>query len=216
MKSSFLLNAFSVIPILAFLVAPAQSTRACSPASYFYFPSIPADYSTDVLYESFQGIALDSPKLDILNSSTWDWWYFDVVSYSLDQTISVVFTISDPVNFAAQDLFNETTFVQIHARFLNETRYLNLFPAKLATIKTEGEGSWGQFVGSGMSWDGTADLSKYVLTFDDNELGINGSITLDSVSGGHIQILLIDLLIIYELDRTTTLSMWSIVQQPEP
>ncbi|KAH7355361.1 hypothetical protein BKA65DRAFT_524914 [Rhexocercosporidium sp. MPI-PUGE-AT-0058] len=138
-----------------------------------------------MVYGSAPGVALDSPKIDILNGSAWDWWYFDAVSYSADQTISVVFTISEPANFAAQGFFNQTTFVQIQAQFTNGTRYVNLVPAKLASIRTEGEGSWGQFVETGISWEGTADLSKYVVTFDDSTLGIKGNITLDSIALPH-------------------------------
>ena len=49
-------------------------------------------------------------------------------------------------------------------------------------MEVEGEGSSGLWSGTGASWEGAADLSRYVVSLDAPALGIKGTVIFESVS----------------------------------
>lgn len=50
-----------------------------------------------------------------------------------------------------------------------------------ATVVSNGDGSSGCWASTGFQWTGTSDMSQYVVTINSPILGINGSLTLNSV-----------------------------------
>ena len=55
-------------------------------------------------------------------------------------------------------------------------------PATEAIVKVERGGSSGLWRGTGASWEGTADLSRYVVSLDAPASGIKGTVIFESVS----------------------------------
>jgi hypothetical protein len=58
----------------------------------------------------------------------------------------------------------------------------NVVPAGAAAINTFSEGSTGFWSGTGSSWAGSPDLSKFMLTFDVPRENIKGIVDVISVS----------------------------------
>jgi hypothetical protein len=126
---------------------------------------------------------LDSPKVSPINSTSWDWWYFDVVSED-SQSSAVVVLYTAP----------ETGFVFAQAptqSILEASLYLNVpeysEPVSLAafannvTIVSVGNGASGEWRGTGFGFDGSPDMRTYVLAIDNEMLGVKGTITFQSV-----------------------------------
>jgi hypothetical protein len=130
---------------------------------------------------------LDGPKITpVVNSTSYDWWYFDAVSSDASMGIVVVLYLSTDLGFPfvppgsalSADVF--ATFDDGSLVFLP----LNNVPgdAGSAIITTNGDGASGVWEGTGFSFDGTPDLSRYAVIIDNPTLGISGTLDLKSVS----------------------------------
>lgn len=53
--------------------------------------------------------------------------------------------------------------------------------ASSAVVVTEGQGSSGEFLGTGANWTEAPELSRYEVLIDSAEMGISGKMTLRSV-----------------------------------
>lgn len=129
---------------------------------------------------------LDGHKLDVVDANSYETWYFDVVSNDSEAVFMVTFTIG--TNYAFGFANTTTTGEKIvHASmrglFPNGTFFLYSLPAEGARITTVGEGSSGDFIGTGCKWAGSPDLATYILSFDIPSLEIKGGATFNSVSG---------------------------------
>lgn len=131
--------------------------------------------------------SLDGPKITpVVNSTSYDWWYFDAVSDDASMGIVVVLYLSTDLGFPfvppgsalSVDIF--ATFGDGSLVFLP----LNDVPgdAGSAIITTDGDGASGVWEGTGFSFDGTPDLSSYTVIIDNPTLGISGTLDLKSVS----------------------------------
>jgi hypothetical protein len=69
-----------------------------------------------------------------------------------------------------------------HARFEDGAGLENVVPAGAAVINTFSEGSTGFWSGTGSSWAGSPDLSKFTLTFDVPGESIKGIVDVISVN----------------------------------
>ncbi|CAI7649500.1 unnamed protein product [Penicillium glandicola] len=130
--------------------------------------------------------SLDAPKLDLINSSVFDWWYFDAVSETNpDDSLAVTFFTSSAEAFPFLRA-NETSVltVWLWASFANGTVFIDSVPATVATV-TGGDGagtnSPGGWSSTGVSWDAlTEDLSQYEITIASKKLQVEGRFTLTS------------------------------------
>jgi hypothetical protein len=120
----------------------------------------------------------DIPQVKPIDEAVIDWWYFDVVSDDL-HTSADAFFYATPILVGDGE---HTLFVSFSARFANGTSFNANVTAESATVVMDGNGSAGFFEGTGFEWSSTLDLSHYVVKIGSPELGIEGTISMKSVS----------------------------------
>jgi hypothetical protein len=129
---------------------------------------------------------LDGPKMSPeINATSFDWWYFDAVAEDGLGAVVIVFYISTDLAFGVPPL--SALSASIFATFEDGSILslpANILPniAEEATIITDGDGASGIWKGTGFEFQGTADLSSYVVTIDAPLLGVSGTLELTSVS----------------------------------
>lgn len=131
---------------------------------------------------------LDAPQIDLINSSVFDWWYFDAVSETNpDDSLVVTFFSSSAEAFPFLDT-NETSVLSVWlwASFANGTVFTDYVPATAATVtglEAEGTNSSGEWSSTGFSWVAlTENLSQYEIIISSEKLQVEGRLTLTSVS----------------------------------
>ncbi|KAJ7124603.1 hypothetical protein C8R43DRAFT_1030984 [Mycena crocata] len=131
-------------------------------------------------------IDLDGPKISAVNSSAFDWWYFDVVSTDQGSLASVVvvFYTTIAAAFPFFPPFESVTLAQIAVSFPNGTLSSIFVPAEGATVSSDGNASSGDWHGSGLKWTHDGD-SLYSISVDAPDLGITGSIRFRGVVPAH-------------------------------
>jgi hypothetical protein len=127
----------------------------------------------------------DSPRVNPINATTFDWWYFDAVSDDGTQALTIIFFTSSYIGFSF-NIANAVDPLNVYV-FANTGSGLPVsFPvvATSVTINTVGNGASGNWTDSGISFEGASDLSTYTVTFDKTalNLGIEGMFTLTTVS----------------------------------
>lgn len=132
---------------------------------------------------------LDGPKVKPVNSTTFEWWYFDAVSANISSgdlsSVVVVFYTASPDGFPTSD--NDSTILDtsITGSFADGTPFsFYAFPAE-ATISTEGDGSAGEW-GGYADWDGITNPKRWVVKFNDSDYGISGEMVLQSNAPPHL------------------------------
>ncbi|CVK98772.1 uncharacterized protein FMAN_08448 [Fusarium mangiferae] len=179
MKFSFLK---ALLPVLALVVGGfAQCPKQVTTYSPILSPG-----PSDVLFTSCASGA-DGPRVYPINSTTFDWWYFDAVSDDGEHALTVIFFTSSFVGFSF-DLLNAIDPLNVYV-FYNHGGDGFSFPisSTSVTIKLDGDGASGDWTGSGASFQGAADLSTYKVTFKKTLLNpsVEGTFTLKSRGPGH-------------------------------
>jgi hypothetical protein len=162
------------------LLAPFAASSVASRHNYI-IPSIPATVPSSVQFKS-SGNGFDSPHVSPVNATTWEWWYFDAVSNDQTYQVVIVFYTASTSGFAFLPPKPNELPVQITVGIpgspsftpggiQNEWAY-----ATQAEVATSGQGASGQWNGTGISFEGTADLSRYVIKVDAPNMGPNGGI----------------------------------------
>jgi hypothetical protein len=128
---------------------------------------------------------LDGPKVNSLNGTSYDWWYFDAVSSTTNASIVLVFYISTNGGFPFLQPGSGLS-LNIFATFENGTSEFYAVnnaagTAGEAVIVIDGQGSAGYWNSTGAQWVGSPLLTDYVITVDSPALGIQGTLTLQSV-----------------------------------
>lgn len=133
-------------------------------------------------------LALDSPQINSINSSVFDWWYFDAVS-DTDPRESLVVTLFTSSAAAFPFLSpNESSVLiaYIWASFANGSVFAEYVPATVATVSGGDEApnpSSGVWSSTGFSWAALKDdLSEYELVVSSEEMQVKGRFSLISVS----------------------------------
>jgi hypothetical protein len=170
MKSSFSLSIF-----LQFLLAVGSF------AVTKVIPTTPGLGATTAQFYSGDSPFFDGPKLDFVNGTSFDWWYFDAVSSdgSYQLTITFYTTVATTLGFATG--FGTTNFVSFTALYPNGTEYQQFDFAGPAIVSDGPFGIEGNWTGTGFTFTGSADLSYYHIDIDSPALGIDGSVTFQSV-----------------------------------
>ncbi|KAL1849531.1 hypothetical protein Plec18170_007439 [Paecilomyces lecythidis] len=128
---------------------------------------------------------LDGPKLDIINSTVTQWWYFDAVSTDLSSSLTIVFFTSSAVGFPFTLPNGSVAVAYIWATLPNGTVFTEYTSAAFATVATAGDGSSGGWGLTGFRWDGDPEMQKYTVTIASSVLDINGTLQLDSIAPAH-------------------------------
>ncbi|CAI7630281.1 unnamed protein product [Penicillium pancosmium] len=133
--------------------------------------------------------SLDAPMLDSINSSVFDWWYFDAVS--LDdprESLVLTFFTATADAFPFLDSTQESVLIAYAwASFRNGSSWAGYLPATLATVDIGGDGeadgkvSSGMWKHTGFRWDASKeDLSAYEISVDSPELDFKGTLSFTS------------------------------------
>lgn len=143
--------------------------------------------------------SLDAPMLDLINSSVFDWWYFDAVSLK-DPRESLVLTFFTATAdaFPFLDSTEESVLIAYAwASFRNGSSWAGYIPATLATVDIGGNGeadgnvSSGLWKDTGFRWNSLIeDLSAYEVLVDSPELNVKGKLSFTSVRLLSIRLLL--------------------------
>lgn len=125
----------------------------------------------------------DAPKVHELNNTAFDWWYFDAVASDLSASaVIVIFTAQQSGLWPDLPNLGTATWVSGLFTFPNATAADIFLPAESLTVLTVDDGSSGTLGGLNAGWAGTPDMSAYVFSVDEPDAGLQGSITLASVS----------------------------------
>ncbi|KAF9518997.1 hypothetical protein BS47DRAFT_1379551 [Hydnum rufescens UP504] len=131
------------------LAACALGSTGSTHATYT-IPSTAQLGASSMQTRSSQG-PLDGPKLDFVNGTSFDFWYFDVTSY--DNKASIVLAFYAASNYALgispnPPSRNETiNMVTIYGSFPNGTLFATQIEAGEAKVRTERDGSSGNWTG---------------------------------------------------------------------
>ncbi|KZL82643.1 hypothetical protein CI238_04141 [Colletotrichum incanum] len=131
---------------------------------------------------------LDGRKLKPgVNDTTFDWWYFDAVSTtSRNESLTIVFYNSGPRSLGNP---GGPLSVQISGVFANGTTFVTAVDATGGTtVQNDENGIFSVWNGAGASFAGTSleqGSPEYIVTIDNPAIGVNGTLTLKSVSPPH-------------------------------
>lgn len=131
--------------------------------------------------------SLDAPQVNPINSSVFDWWYFDAVSETNpNDSLVITFFAS---SFAAFPYLrkNETSIltVWLWASFANGTVFGDYVPATVATVTGGERGAYssGEWSETGFSWNASAEnLSRYEVVIASEKMQVQGKLILTAVS----------------------------------
>ncbi|KAF5364721.1 hypothetical protein D9757_012491 [Collybiopsis confluens] len=130
----------------------------------------------------------DAPKvIPNVNSTTYQWYYFDVVSD--DSSYSIVATFfsapSTAFPFTLSPAMTLEVLISVQTPD-SDVFYLDGTFATDAQVTTVGDGASGVWEGTGLSFTGSTDMSSYQVVFDAaDSLGIEGSISMQSIAPAH-------------------------------
>ncbi|KAF8143760.1 hypothetical protein K438DRAFT_1632973, partial [Mycena galopus ATCC 62051] len=129
---------------------------------------------------------LDTPKVQPISASAFEWWYFDVVSTDPTSLASVVVMLLTAPHsaFPVVPASDSVTVVSIWATFPNGTLWTAAVDGTGATVAVEGDGSSGTWHGTGFSWTGTRS-SGYRIVVDALQIGVTGTISFQPNAPGH-------------------------------
>ncbi|KAJ6020409.1 Hydroxyneurosporene synthase [Penicillium herquei] len=136
-------------------------------------------------------LRLDGPQSNKITSSSFDWWYYDVVS-SNDASESLTITLFTSSANAFPWLDSSETSVLIAylwISFANGSSFQGYVPASLATVSGGliGVASKGEWEGTGFRWVATGDdFSNYEVIVESDEMDIYGSLKLTSNLAPHL------------------------------
>ena len=172
-----LVAALSLFPIpMAHANATCQSTVQVIPQA-----AINGSVTTEFISNN---APVDAPKQSGFNSSTWDWWYFDVVSSDASQAFVILFNLG--VGTALEGVSPSVVpWCSITGTLSNGTGYAyNTFATNGAVVTTTSDqASQGNWLGAGVSWVGSSDMQEYHLILDTPE--VTGTVTFNSTAPAH-------------------------------
>jgi hypothetical protein len=129
---------------------------------------------------------LDGPKIKSINSTSWEWWYFDVVSEDAKSSATVVFYTAPDTGFVfaqapTDNILEVSLALTVPGSDVDPVSlYITNFAEK-ATIVTTGNGASGEWTGTGFRFAGSPDMREYIITIDDENNGVKGTIKYQSV-----------------------------------
>lgn len=134
---------------------------------------------------TYPGYGLDGPRVDHVNSTVFDWWYFDMVSDNVAEgdLSSVVAVFHDGTSGAFQTLAESPNKLPmtLAGTFPNGTiwrTYSFVSEAVVVADGTHSQGSWGD-IGH---WAGDVETGTWAASFDLLETyGVRGTFRLEQV-----------------------------------
>ncbi|KAK9364835.1 hypothetical protein V1509DRAFT_635097 [Lipomyces kononenkoae] len=176
------MTSFSSAILLVGLVA---TTVARSIFKTTTIPSTPGNGAANVQFTSAPFSNLDDAKISHVNSTVWEWWYFDVVSASTNASITIIFYAAGSSGFLLPNA--SYTPVQIVGSLPNGTVFqLPLFSGSGATISAEQgkQGVSGIWHETGFAFYNRDDFG-YTIVLDSEELGVRGDLNFNAIPPAH-------------------------------
>ncbi|KAJ3551131.1 hypothetical protein NM688_g4907 [Phlebia brevispora] len=170
---------FTLLTLTALLHAVLAQT------SIEVIPGVPFSGPSVVQYAS-QSSLFDAPKVQRLNDTTWDWWYFDAVSPDFDYSIVVVFFTA-----TSESLWPGTTdvgsadYMVVTLTLPDGTTLEAGVVGKEVTVVTVENGSSGIVGNTSSGWVGTPDMKTYTISIDAPEFATTGTIVFTSTAPAH-------------------------------
>ncbi|KAJ6457619.1 hypothetical protein C8R45DRAFT_844101 [Mycena sanguinolenta] len=153
--------------------------------SSYFIPFVVQNVSAQAQFTS--GV-LDGPKVHPINSSVWDWWYFDAVTLDATSRASVVVTFftTPQTAFPLLPPSDYVTVAYIWVSWPNGTLWSWVMDADGATVIVNegGGGASGTWHGTGFSFTSTPEL-EYKIEIDSPGAGVVGSISFQPTSPPH-------------------------------
>ena len=155
----------SLLAISSAIVGPALAAFA---PSILTFGNTPATSGAKVQFTSTEG-SLDWPKISLINSSVYDWWYFDAVTPDLEASLQIIFFLASESAFPLLLGDPSAVSVVVFATFPNGTSN------EYVTVASEAQVAAGGFLGDAVaanytlanaSFVGTPDLGSYQVSLD--------------------------------------------------
>ncbi|KUI73015.1 Hydroxyneurosporene dehydrogenase [Cytospora mali] len=160
------------------LLASLVTARRPRAAQKLTLPLPMVNGSTPII-ETVGTVPLDGLYITEPNATSYEWWYFDVVSE--DYNSSVVFvTFLTYSETGAPGLSAELTISYPNGTWTEIT-----IPQDELHFSTIGEGSIG--VTDAFSWRSAPDLSEYTIQLDVEAQGVTGEINMASVAPPHVK-----------------------------
>jgi len=126
-----------------------------------------------------------APKVSFYNTTAAQWWYFDVVSTDLSQSVVISLLGNAPGATGSPSGVLPFNFIEVNIQLPDGDQVSLSVTGQWVILTSEGDGLSGVFNGSGYSWTGASDLSSYTLTIDDTSNELSGTIVFDSVAPHH-------------------------------
>ncbi|ORY18248.1 hypothetical protein BCR34DRAFT_596470 [Clohesyomyces aquaticus] len=163
---------------------------AIAESNTLQFPNQLHDGPISAQFSSIGG-NIDASKISpAVNSSTYEWWYFDVASTSsTNETITIVFFERGPTGFLGNVSAASPLSVQVTGTLKNGSTYgvqAQVSPNASAVINTSDDSIYGDWQMTGFGFSGTQGGTKYVVSINNAEHDIFGSITFESTAPGHL------------------------------
>jgi len=126
-------------------------------------------------------LPFDAPFLDRVNATSWELWYYDVISPDAHASFTMGFFSTPFSAFQLLPDLGSLDMVAIWGSFPNGTAFRAIVPATEAVITVGPAGSTGDWKDTGVSWASDSGGKDYAVRFDSPKTGITGSMTLQSV-----------------------------------
>lgn len=171
------------LPVLLWTLNASASAIQKSLPGWAHTETIPALQANVSSIAKFtaDSIGMDEPHVHPINETSYEWFYFDAVSNDGKYSVVVVFYTAPETGFMGGGPAYNILPVSIHTSipgkddFYSDRRY-----AKEAVVNSVGNGANGQWVGTGMSFTGKADLSHYTIKVDTED--VKGCVEFKAVS----------------------------------
>ena len=171
---------FCLLMSLSLARGPWISTHVYSPNT--------VNGSSDALFTS-SAHSLDAPKVEPINETSYEWWYFDAVSADQQSGVVLTFFVAPATGFpqsGAPDNAILSATIALSYPGQELVSFLSSVPATEATVVSVGNGASGSWEGSGINFVGTPDLENYIVNVDSPSIGVKGFMSLHSVGLGCI------------------------------
>lgn len=175
-----------LFPLATALLLARNVPKISSATTVTIIPNTPIEQLATSQFIS-DSSAFDGPKIQENNVTTFDWWYFDAVSNTDNQSVVVVLFVATNQSFIGLDSATSILSAIVCGGFNDGTNVaiqVDDLPGALgsATIITEGDGASGNWLSSGFSFSGASDMSNYEVTIENDTIDVHGTLSLDLVS----------------------------------
>ena len=177
-------NKLLISILLAFCLAQGQRQTVTIPAIPFTTP-------ITAFYQSSPSIGFDAFHLSALNSTSFQWWYFDIIpgpstcALHQDIALTIVFYATTDFAFPRDPPSDLTTVVNIEVRLPNGAQWSQNLAASEAVVVSENLGASGDWKGSGASFSGCEEAKIYTINIDNEAEGVKGTVKLKSRATPH-------------------------------